>query len=367
MHILILNWRDPSNPLSGGAEYVTSMHAQSWVKKGHRVTWFSSAFEGSKETDVKKDITYIRRGNSITVFFYAFLYYMSHKKDFDIIVDEVHGIPFFAKLYARIPVIVFVHEVAEDIWGVMYPFPFSWIGSMLEKFYIWVYGDHLFWTDAESTRDELISLGVSKNRCIAIPCPIRNDTIKSLPIKNKQPTFLFVGRIVRMKRVEDVINAFNILLSSLPNAKLWIIGDGEKRYMGELDEMIKQYQIENHIVWWGNVSEKRKLQLMAKAHLLLHASVKEGWGLVVLEAASQATPAVAYPSGGLRDTIKHGQTGILTKRRLPSQLAFYTLKVYNNTMLYRRLQKNGILWSKSFHWHDATTQSLSLLQLSCKG
>lgn len=361
MNILILNWRDPTHPLSGGAEYVTYMHAKAWVEKGHAVTWFSSAFDKSKENDKKDGITFVRRGSFMTVFFYAFFYYMIHKKEFDLIVDEVHGIPFFARVYARIPIVVFVHEVAGIIWDVMYPFPISWIGKMLERFYIWVYRAHYYWTDAPSTKRELISLGVSQDRCVAIPCPIGNSTIVKLPIKNTIPTFLFVGRVVRMKGVEDILKAFTILLSALPTATLWIVGDGKKRYIDTLKVMIKQYGLEKHIVWWGKVGEKRKLQLMAKAHILLHASVKEGWGLVVLEAASQGTPTVAYPAGALRDTIVDGQTGVLTASLTPKSLSLSTYALYDDKATYNNMQKKGLLWSASFTWELATSQSLSLL------
>lgn len=361
MNILIFNWRDPKNPKSGGAEYVTLQHAKGWVNNGERVTWFTSMYSGALNEEVIEGVRVIRQGSSISVFFYAMVYYFFHGKDIDVIVDEVHGIPFFAKLYVKAPVVVFVHEVAGIIWDVMYPFPISWIGKMLERFYIWVYRENYFWTDAESTRSELISLGVSKDRCIAIPCPIANSSIKTLPAKNKQPTFLFVGRIVRMKGVEDILNAFTILHSSLSTATLWMVGDGDSRYIQVLHDKVKEVGLERYVFWWGSVSEKKKLQLMAKAHVLLHASVKEGWGLVALEAASQGTPTVAYPSGGLQDTVKNGQTGMLTKRRLPSQLAFYCLSLYENTLMYSRLQKNGILWSTSFTWANAIKQSLSLL------
>lgn len=363
MNILILNWRDPKNPKSGGAEYVTLQHAKGWVNNGERVTWFTSMYSGALNEEVIEGIRVVRQGSSISVFFYAMVYYFFHGKDIDVIVDEVHGIPFFAKFYARIPIIVFVHEVAGIIWDVMYPFPVSWIGKMFERFYLWVYREHYFWTDATSTKRELISFGVSRDRCVAISCPIGNTVIAKLPIKNTVPTFLFVGRVVRMKGVEDILNAFTILHSSLPTATLWMVGDGDSRYIQVLHDKVKEAGLEKHVVWWGKVGEKKKLQLMAKAHVLLHASVKEGWGLVVLEAASQGTPTVAYPSGALRDTIIDRQTGILTVLSTPEDLATQAFTLYNDKITYSKMQKRGLLWSTSFTWNDATKQSLALLHI----
>ena len=69
MNILLLSWRDPKNPRSGGAEYVTFEHAKGWVKKGDHVTWFATRFYGSESKEVLDGVKIIRYGNSFSVFF----------------------------------------------------------------------------------------------------------------------------------------------------------------------------------------------------------------------------------------------------------------------------------------------------------
>ena len=362
MNILILNWRDPKNPLSGGAEYVTLKHAKAWLSKGDAVTWFTSSFPGAKNEENVDGVSIVRHGSIFTVFIYAWLYYLANRNNIDLIVDQVHGIPFFSKLYTRKPIVVFVHEVAGIIWDVVYPFPVSWIGKMCERLYIWIYRENYFWTVAPSTKQELISLGISSTRCVSIHNAIENAVLSKIPQKNAQPTFLFVGRLVRMKGVDAVLEAFEIILRDLPSAVLWIAGEGEVRYLDVLRKKAEKLGFANCVVWWGKVTEKKKLQLMREAHMLLHASIKEGWGLVVLEAASQGTPTVAYPSGGLVDSIVDGRTGIHTKQSTSSQLAFCAVKLYKDKKKYVRLQKNGIVWSKSFTWSRATRQSHDLLR-----
>lgn len=361
MNILLLNWRDPKNPLSGGAEYVTLEHCKAWIRHGHHVTWFSSSFDGSKAYETIEGVSVVRQGSTFWMFLFAWLYYILHRREFDLIIEQVHGVPFFAKLYARTPIIVFIHEVAGVIWDAMYPFPMSWLGKALERLYIRIYRGNCFWTDASSTKRELLTHGVPEKNCVVIPCPIRNTAIRALPRKRATPTFLFVGRIVRMKGIEDIVHAFGIILRSLPSATLWIVGGGELRYIQKLRDMVKCYGFEKHVVWWGKVDEKTKLRLMREAHMLLHASIKEGWGLVALEAASQGTPTVAYPSGGLTDTIIHGKTGVLTEAAHPQKLANEAILLYEDADAYAKLQKNGISWSMSFTWEDATSQSLALL------
>ncbi len=60
---------------------------------------------------------------------------------------------------------------------------------------------------------------------------------------------------------------------------------------------------------------------MQKSLLILVTSIKEGWGLIVTEAASQGTPAVVYDVDGLRDSVYHSKTGLITTSNTPIKLA----------------------------------------------
>ncbi|MCX6704739.1 MAG: glycosyltransferase, partial [Candidatus Woesebacteria bacterium] len=126
--------------------------------------------------------------------------------------------------------------------------------------------------------------------------------------------------------------------------------------------MLKEYGVTKQVTFFGVVSEETKYRLMAKAHIFLHASVKEGWGLVVLEAALAGTPAVVYNVNGLKDVVKNGKTGIVCKENSPRQMAREAMMLYKNKTLYRTFQENGYTWAKSFHWSDVSKQSLELLQ-----
>ncbi|MCX6705015.1 MAG: glycosyltransferase family 4 protein, partial [Candidatus Woesebacteria bacterium] len=227
MNVLILNWRDPKNPKSGGAELVTHEHARAWVKAGHEVTWFTSSFPGSQSEEVVDGVFFVRRGNSFTVYFFAPLYYFFSGKKFNVIIDEIHGLPFFTPLYARIPKVAFIHEIAGEIWDYMFSFPKNVIGKLLERWYFRVYKHCLFWTDAPSTAKEISQWGIPRSQCIAISCPvICNLTPRPRP-KETTPVYLFVSRVVRMKGIEEVIKAFSFILREQRDSRLWIIGGGD--------------------------------------------------------------------------------------------------------------------------------------------
>ena len=132
MNILILNWRDPKNPKSGGAEIVTLEHAKAWIKHDHKVTWFTSKFEGSKTNEKIDNVNIVRRGNFLTVYFLAPFFYLLSGNKFDIVIDEIHGLPFFTPIFVRKPKIAFIHEVAGEIWEYMFPFPPGLVFCYLE-------------------------------------------------------------------------------------------------------------------------------------------------------------------------------------------------------------------------------------------
>lgn len=362
MNILLLNWRDPKNPKAGGAEIVTLEHAKAWVKAGYHVIWLASSFKNAPKDETFHGIDIVRRGNSISIFLWAFMFYFFSGISFDLVIDEAHGIPFFTPFFVKKPKIFFIHEVANEIWDYMYPFPINVIGKFLETFYLPFYSNIPLWTDASSTINELQKYGFKMKNSIAIPCPMVK-TIKNKSIqKEKNKTFIFVSRVVRMKGVEEVIKAFGLIHKEDLNAKLWIVGAGETSYVKKLQKMTKEYGIEKHVLFFSSVSEDEKFSLLGRGHILLHASVKEGWGLVVIEAASQGTPSVVYNVSGLRDSVKNNITGIVVSTNSPYEMAREALLLLDDKKKYQKLQSNGISWAKSLTWKDATKRSIQLIK-----
>jgi glycosyltransferase involved in cell wall biosynthesis len=367
MNILILNWRDVAHPKSGGAELVTMEHAKGWIRLGHSVTWITAGYKGAKHNEIVENVRFVRRAGSQTIYLYVPIFLLLHAHEFDLIVDEVHGFPFYSPLFTRKPVIVFIHEIAGEIWDFMFPFPKNIIGKLLEKWYFLLYRKSLFWTDAPSTVDELVSRGIPKKQCYAIPCPIVGKIQDYRGIKKeKNPTYVFISRVVRMKGIEEVIKAFSFIAREQSDAALWIIGGGEDTYIEELKRMAKEYGVINNVIFYKQVSQQKKYDLLARAHILLHASVKEGWGLVVLEAASVKTPAVVYNVPGLKDVVKNGKTGIVIQDNSPQEMARQAVLLITDKRKYAQFQKTGFNRVMSFSWKEAIDTSNSVLNLALK-
>lgn len=361
MRILILNWRDPLNPRSGGAEIVTMELAKQWMKQGYSVTWYSSRFTNSTKRTNFHGIKIERYGNYFTVYMLAPIYYLINRKRFDIVIDQIHGLPFLTPLYVGKPVLVIIHEVAGAIWDNMFIFPISKIGKLAELLYFIFYRGTDFMVPSKSTRHELLDKGISRKKITIFNCGVNSLPLQHYP-KENDPTFIFVNRLVRMKGVENVINSFPYILETLPNSKLWLVGGGEPEEVRRLKKIVARKRLTKRITFYGRVSEEKKFELMRRAHIMLHASVKEGWGLVVIEAGSQKTPSVVYNVGGLRDSVKDGETGIIVGKNSPEFLAKGATSLFKNKKLYTQMQNNAYKWAKGFTWENCAKPSLKIFK-----
>jgi glycosyltransferase involved in cell wall biosynthesis len=370
MNILIFNWRDPKSPKAGGAEIVTQEYAKAWVKTGHTVTWFSSTFEHAKNTEIIDGVKIIRRGGAIfDVQIKAFLWYIFTKHEkFDLIIDQFHGIPFFTPLYAHEKKLAFIHEVAKDVWKLNpWPKPFNlipyFIGTFGEPFmFKTIYRNIPFLTVSQSTKNDLIAWGIPSKNITIIYNGTNAPIMSAIPQKEKKKTVILLGAISEDKGIKDAMQVFAALKRKDPNYQFWVVGKGDDEYMQQLDKMSNILGIKNDITFWGYVDEKKKYSLLSKAHLLLHPSIREGWGLVVIEAASQATPSIVYNVPGLKDSVQDGETGIIVKNKNPEEMAKEILLLLHDEKKYKRFQSNCLKWAKRFDWGSSLKESIKLIE-----
>jgi glycosyltransferase involved in cell wall biosynthesis len=104
--------------------------------------------------------------------------------------------------------------------------------------------------------------------------------------------------------------------------------------------LVDQIGLTSDVQFLGHLDNRDKHEKMAQAHMLLMTSVREGWGLVVSEGNALGTPAVAYNVPGLRDSVVHEKTGLLTETS-PTALASAMIRLWRDPKLYDRLVREG--------------------------
>lgn len=368
MKILILNWRDVCNPEHGGAEVLTHEMARRWVKMGHEVTQFSAKFLGGGTEEIKDGVKIIRRGSAailslgMPVHIAAYLWYRRQPKGrFDVVIDEIHGIPFFTPFYGSVKRIALICEVAKEIWDATFSFPFNVIGRNIERNYFHLYRKIPFLTISPSTKRDLLQMGISEQYITILPMGL--NIPKRVPKfqKEKYPTLIFVGRLTKAKGIEDALHALTYLKKTHPKIRLWVVGQGSSDYMRQVADMAKRLNVKDGVEFFGFVSQAKKFELMSKAHLLIAPSLKEGWGLTVPEAGFVGTPAIGYHVEGLQDVILQEKTGLLVQPT-PEQMSKAVAKLLQDKKTYRKLQDGAGKLAQTYSWDKTAQVALSILE-----
>lgn len=299
MRVLVYNWRDLAHRQAGGAEVYTDHVAREWVQAGHEVTLFCSAVDGCPEREtVAGGYQVVRRGTRHAVYREARRFWDAEGRGrFDLVIDEVNTRPFGCPRWiTEVPVVALIHQVAREVWFYETSLPVAVVGRFwLERHWLAPYRDTPTVTVSHSSKQSLDAYGLRNVRVV----PEGFDpSVKRLPIPAKEstPTFAFVGRLASNKRPHHAIKAFGIVRKQIPEARLWVMGTGP---MGRRLRRKAPAGVE----FLGWVTDEEKHDRISRAHALLVTSVREGWGLVVTEAAAVGTPSYGYNVAGLRDSI----------------------------------------------------------------
>ena len=374
MNILILNWKDVKNPKTGqvgGAEIIVYELAKRLVKDSHQVTWFCRHFTGSPEEEDISGLKIIRRGNLVTMFIWAVIYYWRLHPKPDLVIDMSNTIYWQAPLWARkSKVVAYLNQFAKEVFFYEYPPFISHFGVLIERLQYLTYRQTPFICYSQSTKNDLVQAGIPTNNIYAFPLGLDHD--RYLPgSKSSTPLFLCVNRLVRMKRTDLAIRAMDFVRQRYPEAKLVIVGYGYERQRLEIlrDELNLKNQvffIDEKIFFLEKNAQDQKIDLMQKSWALVFPSVKEGWGMTVTECAACGTPTIAARVSGLVDSVQNNETGILvSKVPSPEELAAAMEKIISDSKFRLTLSKNAINFSQKFSWDQSYKEFNGILKSIC--
>jgi glycosyltransferase involved in cell wall biosynthesis/O-antigen/teichoic acid export membrane protein len=354
LRILFINWRDIENPDAGGAEVFTHEVATRWAARGHDVTLLTSRFPHAAKNRHVDGLRIRRVGRLRSGSFHLLVQReLMRLRGFDLVVESVNTLPFLTPLWRRRlpPTITLVHQLAIDVWDAEVPKPLAWLGRRLERGMLRLYRDVPVAAVSSSTQQDLARLGVGN---VTVISPGRDGAPNELLGLRKEsvPTFLFVGRLSANKRPDHALEAFREIKSELPEAQLWLIGSGPLE-----PELAASLPADAKLL--GRVSRAELYERMARAHCLLVPSVREGWGLVVIEANSVGTPAVGYDVPGLRDSIRHGVTGALASAGDAEALARSAVELVVDAARYAQTCRGARAWAERFSWETTASELLA--------
>lgn len=138
---------------------------------------------------------------------------------------------------------------------------------------------------------------------------------------------VYAGRHVREKRLEALVRAFAHARERRPGLELELYGDGPERE--RIATLVRRLGLENCVRLPGKVAEEELEAALGRAACLATASEREGYGLVVVEAAAQGTPSVvvAGPENAALELVREGVNGAVSGSGAPDDLAGAILRV----------------------------------------
>jgi glycosyltransferase involved in cell wall biosynthesis len=365
VRLLGLCWRYIDHPSAGGAEIVTHQIFTELVRRGHEVTSFNGAYPGAAPEGELDGVRLIRRGRQWTVHYLAWRWLRRHLDEFDVIIDQINTIPFFTPLYVpgekrRF----FFHQLAREYWWrethglfkVAAP-----VGYLAEPWYLRIYRGTRGVTASESSRRSLEGLGFRRDRVALSPYPVDVEPLDELAPKAARGwSVIMVGRLTHAKFVEDGVRAFAAFQRTVPESSLDIVGAGDPSYRQRLERLVDALGAAK-VTFHGRVSEDRKLELLQRAHIHVFASRREGWGLVVSEAAAMGTPSIGYDAPGVRDSIADRR--LLVPIGEVAQLTQLLGRMHADSDLYEEVRRSAWGRARSHLREVATAAFIRALHL----
>jgi len=364
--ILLLSYRDMRHPEMGGAEIIIHEIYRRLRAAGHGVTFLTCRFPGCAERDELDGIEIIRTGNLYNFNFGVGRFYRRHLKDrgYDLIVEDLNKLPFYSPSFQKeAPVLVNVPHLFGTTVFRQAKLPLALYVYMQERTIPRVYGDCLFQVLSDSTRDDLAGRGIPPRQIRVIRSGIDHGAHVPPPGGRGipgQPVIIYLGRLKKYKCIEHPLRILPRLRTSVPGAEYWIVGEGD--YRESLERMAEDAGVRSAVRFFGFKDGADKLDLLHRSRVLAYTSPKEGWGLSVIEANATGLPCVASDSPGLRESVRHGETGFLAPHGDLDALHDRFHALLTDDILWHRMSRAALQWAAHFNWDRMAEETLEWIE-----
>jgi L-malate glycosyltransferase len=156
-------------------------------------------------------------------------------------------------------------------------------------------------------------------------------------IKPEEKVIIHVSNFRKVKRVPDVVKAFDMIRKEMP-AKLLLVGDGPE--MTIVSKLVKDLNLTDYVLFLGKQENVEELYSISDLKLLL--SEKESFGLVLLEAMACGVPCIGTNIGGIPEVIADGETGFICEVGNVEEIAKRAIQILSDENLYKTMSEKSM-------------------------
>ncbi len=241
----------------------------------------------------------------------------------------------------------------HDVWLGEWVHNLGWIsglvGEVMERHVLSKTWDRII-ANSEATRQKLLA---ARARTPAIEVVYNGIALEDFAglggPKFEQPTICYVGRLVRYKRVDDLLRAAVRVRGRVPDLRVKIIGSGPEEQ--RLRALAAELELGGCAEFVGFVPRHRDvLETMARSHLACLPSAVEGFGMAVIEAMACGTPVVASALAPIREITREGQGGLLFPCADVAALAAKLTEMLTDAALRHRCEEQARVLARDYDW-----------------
>lgn len=355
----LVAWRDLDHPEAGGSEIHAARIAERWAAAGIDVRLVVSRSPGAPRESARDGYNVLRPAGRYGIFPVAGAgRFVGSRREADATVEIWNGMPFFSPLWARQPRVVFLHHVHDRMWDLVLPRSLAAVGRLVERRVAPpLYRTTPVVTLSESSRDAIVGvLGLHPGQVTVVP-PGVDESFVPGSRRSPDPLVVAVGRLVRYKRFDRLIEVLVRLRERHPGLRAVIAGEGFER--PALEALITSHGATEWIRLPGRIADAELIDLYQRAWVLASTSAYEGWGLTISEAAACATPAVVSAIPGHSDAVLHGVTGFLAEPGLEMEHQLDLL--LRDPLIRRRMQRSAREHSSTLTWDRSAVGTMQVL------
>jgi glycosyltransferase involved in cell wall biosynthesis len=217
---------------------------------------------------------------------------------------------------------------------------------------------------SESSRQDMVRRGLAPESVRVVPCGVDHNRYRVGDAQRATtPLVVFVGRVEAYKRLDVLLRAVRQVREGGVDARLVVVGTGAD--LSRSQALARELGLETPVEFTGFATEDDKIRLLRQAHVCVQPSEKEGWGLTVIEANACGTPVIAADVPGLRDSVRHGETGLLVPLGDVSAWAAALARVLTDGPLHAHLCAGARKWAERFRWDRAAAAISDAVDAAC--